>query len=148
MLSPKIIDLSGGVHAVEPHEDGSEAVRTLCRQDVTFPTYDTEGKLLTCVYCGVAICRAEEEAYPLNKAISFGRQEAGFDLRVLRRGGSPSPYGKTPMHEVADLHERAGKLLQRAVADELPIETVIRAAYRVEMLRLELLGLGSSRRRP
>jgi len=144
MVSPKIIDLGGGVHATEPHEDGSETVRTLCRQDVSHPTYDTEGKPLTCVYCGVAICRAEEAAYPINQAITYGRMEALFEGDIAIRAGSPSAWAKLSRHEIEFAYKMAADLLSVAVATDLPMDTVIRAASRKEALRLELATFGVS----
>jgi hypothetical protein len=144
MASPKIIDSAGGVHAVEPHEAGSEVVRTLCGQDVTSPTYDDEGKFLSCVFCGVAVCRAEEAAYPLNKAITYGRMEALFEGDIATRAGSPSTWAKLNRYEIEFAYDMAADLLRVAIATDLPLETVIRAAARKEALRLELATFGVS----
>lgn len=142
MVFPKILDSAGGVHAVEPHEAGSKAVRTLCGQDVTDPTYDTECNFLSCAFCGVAVLRAEEAAYPLNKAITYGRMEALFEGDLAARAGSPSTWAKLSRHEIEFAHKMAADLLNVAIATDLPMETVIRAASRKEALRLELATFG------
>jgi len=127
----------GGVHAVMPHEDGSELVRTLCGHDVREPDY-VEDCFVDCVHCGVAVLRAEEAAYPIHHAITYGRMEALFDGDIATRSGSPSTWAKLSLHEIKFAHKMAADLLHVSVANDLPIETIIRAARRKEALRLEL----------
>lgn len=135
----KIEDGSGMVHATQPlWPVPGLLVKTLCAYDVPVANATESTDLMTCTRCGVALIYMQEAAIELDKAITFAREEAKFYDLLDRRMGSPSPWSKLRSHEVRKTHQVAVDLFHQAVAHDLPTETIIRTARRVEAIRLEL----------
>lgn len=93
---------------------------------------------IDCLSCQATMMMHQAQAEWLDKAITFAREEAKFYDLLDRRMGSPSPWSKLRSHEVRKTHQVAVDLFHQAVAHDLPTETIIRTARRVEAIRLEL----------
>lgn len=134
----KTKDEYGVVHATSPSWVGSGVVGTLCAYGLPEDDVLQTEELVNCHRCKLALGFLHEAALELDKAISFGRREAGFLSRLDRRMGTPSDWAKLRYHDVREMHREAGDLFHHAIARDLPVETVIRCARRVEAIRLEL----------
>lgn len=142
MAHNKIESSSGSIHLRPlPESFHEQSGRYACGARVEGDMVETD-EPIDCLSCQATMMMQQAQAEWLDKAITFGRMEALFEGDIATRAGSPSAWAKLNRYEIEFAYNMAADLLRVAVANDLPLETVIRAACRKEALRLELNTFG------